>query len=132
MVVLPTVDQFSTFAVTHLWLEKRARQCIWYLPDKGRCCLIGITDEDDDWALDQADDILKVGPLIKSPLEVLAGIAERSCCARHYRNKIEGSGLAKELAIQWRNEVKASLYGVNFPVAQAVNLASASSSIYTV
>lgn len=38
-------------------------------------------------------------------VENLAEIAERSCCSRHHRNKIWGSGLAGSLARRWQHEI---------------------------
>lgn len=114
MTVLPTINQFPPFADTLLWLTNRACRCIWYLPDKERCCFIGITDEVNQSALHLAKEILKAGAPTNRALQVLADIAQQSCCARHHRNKMWGSGLAQELAIRWQNEIQVALSAQTF------------------
>ena len=131
MTVLPTVDQFPTFANTLLWLTKRARQCIWYLPDKKRCCRIPISYEANQSALHLVEGISKAGSLMQTALEVLASIAEQSCCAQHHRDKIWGSDLAQDLAVRWQNEIKPTMSVANYKRAQNDKLGSASTSIYT-
>lgn len=127
--MLPTVDQFPTFADTLSWLKKRACQCIWYLPDKKRCCFVRITDEVNQSALHLAEGISKGSPLTKTAHQVLANIAEQSCCARHHRNKMWGSGLAEQLAVRWQNEIQVTLSVANCKIAQTVKLESVSPSI---
>lgn len=132
MTVLPTVDQFPTFADTLSWLTKRACQCIWYLPDKERCCLVGITNEVNQSVLHLAKGIPKASRLTKSAHQVLADIAEQSCCARHHRNKMWGSGLAQELAARWQNEIQFTLLVPNYKIAQTVKLENVSPSVSTI
>jgi hypothetical protein len=105
MKVMPTVDQFPTFADTKSWLMKETCQCIWYLPDKKRCCMVGITDEYNKAALDQVKAISDTSLSVKEELLILAEIAEKCCCSRHHSNKIWGSNLNSQLASRWQNEI---------------------------
>jgi T5orf172 domain len=132
MTVPPTVDQFPTFAETLSWLTKKACKCIWYLPDKKRCCFVRITDEVNQSALHLAEGISKAGTLTKTAYQVLADIAEQSCCARHHRNKMWGSGMAQELAARWQNEIQVTLSVANCKITQIVKVESVSPSISTI
>jgi hypothetical protein len=109
MTVEPTVDQFPTFADTLSWLTERACRCIWYLPNKERCCRVRITDEVNQSVLHLAKGISEASPLTKTAHQVLANIAEQSCCARHHRNKMWGSDLAQKLAVRWQNEIQVTV-----------------------
>jgi T5orf172 domain len=55
-------------------------------------------------------------------LEKLAEIAERSCCARHHRNKIWGSKLADSLAFRWQHEVLNYMPSASSKSAQIVKV----------
>lgn len=64
-------------------------------------------------------------------VEKLAEIAERSCCTRHHRNKIWGSGLAYSLALRWQQEILDKITSASSRRAQitkAANLPLPSSS----
>lgn len=112
MAVLPTVDDFPSFAETVLFLRKEALQCIWHLPNKSRYCMIKIPAADNATELQLAESILKSGSLTASTLENLLHIAEMCCCPRHHRNKIWGSPLRQQLANQWYAEIKLA-FGVS-------------------
>lgn len=106
--VLPTVEQFPRFDETRSWLHEDVRQCIWYLPDKGRYCGIGITPEANRTAADLADSLSLTATSVPATNEgqVLADIAEQCCCGRYHRNKIWGSDLADKLARRWQREIQ--------------------------
>lgn len=107
---MPTVDQFPSFADTKSWLMKEACQCIWYLPNKERCCLVGINNEYNEAALDLVKTILDTTLSTEKELLLLADIAEKCCCGRHHRNKIWGSGLSLQLARRWQSEISFKEY----------------------
>lgn len=113
---LPTVDQFPTFNQVRSWLEYDTRECIWYLPNKGRCCWIEISENQSEIAYELMTYLLgaseKHFPSMRNTLEMLEMIAEHSCCAQWHRNKISGSGLAQKLAIRWLDEMLISQYGL--------------------
>lgn len=113
----PTIDQFPTFDQVRSWLEYDTRQCIWYLPNKGRCCWIQISDNHSDIAYRLMIRLLGASeehfPSMSNALDLLQQIAEHSCCVQKHRNKITGSGLAQKLAIQWLTEMLVSEYGAN-------------------
>jgi T5orf172 domain len=79
-----------------------------------------------------AEGISKAGPLTKTAHQVLAEIAEQSCCARHHRNKMWGSGLAQKLALRWQNEIQVTLSVANCEIAQTVKLESVSPAVSTI
>lgn len=106
---LPTADQFQSFTDTVLGLKKNTNQCIWYLPDKGRCCKISTANEDSRRALQLASSIRKAGLPAAEVAKSLVEIAENSCCRQCHRNKMQGSGLAQKLAIQWHTEIREAL-----------------------
>ena len=101
----PTVDKFPTFKDTCLLLKEKKRQCIWYLPTKGRLCQVRLTEEDESKPLKWAIEILSLGVGDMSVFELLAKMAEELCCARHHRNRMYGSGMAQKLAIRWGAEL---------------------------
>jgi hypothetical protein len=115
--------------VALLWLKERSPQCIWYLPDRERCCNCKLTDEANNSSLQLVEDISKAGLLINPAHDVLANIAEQSCCACHHRNKMWGSGLAQELAVRWKNEIQITLSVASYTIVQTVKLKSISPSI---
>ena len=129
--VRPTVDQFPTFAEALLWLTNGACRCIWYLPDKKRCCSVGITDKANQSAFHLAEGISKAGPLTEKTPQVLADIAVQSCCGRQHRDPMWGSGLAQELAVRWQNEIQVTLSIANCEFAQTVKPENVSHSIST-
>jgi hypothetical protein len=104
MAALPTVYQFPSFMETEALMKNTAQQCIWYLPNKKRRCQVTIAAEDERKAAQLARYIRESGPTVASAFVIFAKIAELTCCVRHHRNKIYGSGLAQELANQWLNE----------------------------
>lgn len=103
MVVQPSLQQFPSFADIRSRLTQRKCQCIWYLPDKKRYCLLHTEPSNIDFILELAS---QLDDRESCTLRILADIAELSCCARHHRNKIWGSGLAKKLAHQWQQELQ--------------------------
>jgi hypothetical protein len=105
MSVMPTVDQFPSFTDTHSWLAKTKYRCIWYLPDKKRCCFVGIKKENSEAALRLIETIVQLSLSPKEELQALADIAAQCCCGRHHRNRICGSGLALKLAGRWQAEI---------------------------
>lgn len=109
MTTLPTVNQFPSFVSTVSFLSNDEYQCIWYLPNRKRCCRVPITGEDNQRAFQLANSVWKAPHLATSALQNLAQIAEICCCSRHHRNKIWGSGLAQELADLWYIEIRIDL-----------------------
>lgn len=107
---MPTVDQFPTFADTESWLREEACQCIWYLPERKRCCKVGITNEYNKAALDLVNTISDSSLSLQEVLPILADIAEKCCCGRHHRNKIWGSHMNFHLASRWQNEISSEKY----------------------
>jgi len=55
-------------------------------------------------------------------VEKLAEIAERSCCTRHHRNKIWGSGLAGSLALRWQHETPDYMTSASSRSAQIIKV----------
>ncbi|KIV98329.1 uncharacterized protein PV09_09828 [Verruconis gallopava] len=102
MAILPTVQEFPTFEITYKWLVHKLSRCIWYLPNKRRYFLIQINEEESSLVLELVNKLIQGRSFT---VEKLAEIAERSCCTRHHRNKIWGSGLADSLAHQWQHEI---------------------------
>lgn len=112
MVQRPTVNQFPSFRETCQFLEERKRQCIWYLPAKGRLCRVRLTEEDELKALQWANNICSQGAtdkMLKEALKDLTNVAEGCCCARHHRNPMYGDDMAKELAKRWLVELAPAL-----------------------
>lgn len=103
----PTIDQFPTFAETCLFLKEGKRQCIWFLPAKGRLCRVGLTEGDESKSLLWATEIWRVVDLstLIETFKDLMNVAEGCCCARHHRNPMYGSGMARELAQRWVGEL---------------------------
>ena len=110
MKVMPSLDQFPTFADTKSWLEEEACQCIWYLPDKKRCCKLGITEGYNKAALDLVKTISETSLSLQEVIPILAEIAEKCCCGHYHRNKIEGSQMNIQLASRWQNEISPEKY----------------------
>ena len=132
MTVLPTVDQFPTFANTFSWLKENLCKCIWYLPNKKRFCSVQLTGEANKSALHLAESISKASTVTTGVLQVLAHLAEHSCCARHHSNKIWGSGLADELAVRWLDEIKGILSVTDRKNAQTIKQETVSPPISTI
>jgi hypothetical protein len=107
---LPPVDKFIPCAEAISSLKKGELRCIWYLPDKDRRCLVEITENDREVALQQIGSVLKscqaTGTLA---IQDLADVVEHLCCGRWHRNKAWGSGLSQELARRWQDEMYALL-----------------------
>ena len=118
----PVVDQFPTFADTCSWLAQEACQCIWYLPDLGRCCKVGIQLDENRLVLQLATKLCQGHPFNTRSLQTLAEIAERSCCTRHHRNKIWGTKLADGLAVRWQSEIRQTLSVTTLAVVQTNKL----------
>jgi hypothetical protein len=102
MAILPTVQEFPRFEDIYKWLVHNLFQCIWYLPDKGRYCMVQIKAEESRLVLELANKLIQGRSFT---VEKLAEIAGRSCCTLHHRNKIWGSGLADSLALRWQHEI---------------------------
>lgn len=97
MTVPPTIDQFPTFADTLLWLTRKARKCIWHLPDKKRYCKVENSDEADQSALHLAESIAKAGPLTERALsraKLLRSSPSQQNLGQRYGKGI-GSSMAK-------------------------------------
>lgn len=118
MTPLPTVNQFPTFTDTRSWLRRGLCKCIWYLPDQGRCCKVGIQPNENQLALQLATKLFEMNPSTTESLQKLAEIAERCCCSRHHRNKIWGSNLANDLAIRWQSEIREILSVTAYEIMQ--------------
>jgi hypothetical protein len=130
MTPLPTVHQFPTFANTHSWLKRGLCQCIWYLPNERRCCKVKIQPDENQLALQLATKLSEACPSTTVSFQKLAEIAERSCCARHHRNKIWGTNLAKNLAILWQNEIQETLCVTGSEIVQTGKLEKMRSPTY--
>ena len=106
---VPGLYQFPNFVEAVTLLKENRLQCIWYLPNKERRCMVGITYDDNERAFQMAQDVLQSSIRAKTALQTLTSIAEMSCCLRHHRNKVYGTGLAKELAEYWQSEIRVAL-----------------------
>lgn len=106
---LPEVRQFPPFNFTIELLISQSRQCIWYLPDKGRHCYVPIELTQKQQALEVLGRVSGSGFPATSSIEELASIAENCCCAHYHYNKIYGSGLALKLAHLWHDEIQRAL-----------------------
>ncbi|KAB5580957.1 hypothetical protein GE09DRAFT_1084347 [Coniochaeta sp. 2T2.1] len=132
---LPTVDQFPAFADTVLnFLE--SQKCIWYLPNKKRACKVPIGQGDMEKAKLLVSTIRNL--LIKAPtsadsaLQEFAKLAEICCCAPYHRNKVFGSGLAKDLADRWyRERIPLGLQELRLPSVPKVETQTPDSTLIT-
>lgn len=105
--VLPQTDQFPTFKCVVETLEAKGLQCIWYLPDKRRLCLVKNVPEQMETALQLAKKASESYFSEASLLEDLAAIAVNCCCPRHHRNQMMyQSGLKEKLADRWYGEIQ--------------------------
>jgi hypothetical protein len=68
--------------------------------------LVQISPEANESVLQLVENCLKAQALTNGTVQILAQIAEQSCCARHHSNKMWGSGLAQDLAFRWLDEIK--------------------------
>lgn len=129
----PTVDKFASFANVAKSLRQGQIRCIWYLSDKSRCCLIEITAEDRELALQRIESVRKSYPTKGAPsVQDLADIAEYCCCGRHHRNKIWGSGLSLELASRWQKEILTFLAQALQSTAQSIKQEHVAVSVHSI
>jgi len=106
--VLPKVNDFPSFQETIQYLRGSTNQCIWYLPNKERLCQVALAEEDRQRALDRATSVTS-RIATASVREDLEKLAEECCCGRHHRNKVYGTGLARDLATRWEKEIRIRL-----------------------
>ena len=106
MTASPTVDQFPSFVKTLSWLKDGACRCIWYLPNKGRCCSKGIDVDANQSMLSLAKSVFRACPLTRVTQVKLVQVAENSCCDQYHCNRIHGNELSQRLALRWLQDLR--------------------------